>query len=154
MDKSNYFMKEALNLAQKAFDIDEVPIGCVIVHNDEIIATGYNMRNTNKNTLDHAEMIAINKACEVLGDWRLEGCTMYVTVEPCPMCSGAIVQSRLDKVVFGTKNLKAGFCGSVINIMQMDELNHKVVVESGVLEEECSILMKTFFKNFRQNKKS
>ncbi len=154
MDKSNYFMKEALNLAQKAFDIDEVPIGCVIVHNDEVIATGYNMRNTNKNTLHHAEIIAINKACEVLGDWRLEGCTMYVTVEPCPMCSGAIVQSRLDKVVFGTKNRKAGFCGSVINIMQMDELNHKVEVESGVMEEECTILMKTFFKNFRQNKKS
>ncbi len=150
MENSEFYMSQALKEAQKAFDIDEVPIGCVIVHKDEIIATGFNMRNTNKNTLDHAEMIAIKKACEVLKDWRLEECTMYVTVEPCPMCSGAIVQSRLDKVVFGTFNKKAGFCGSVLNILQMDELNHKVLIESGVLESECKELMQSFFKNFRK----
>ncbi len=150
MEKLEFYMGEALKEAQKAFDIDEVPIGCVIVHNGEIIATGFNMRNTNKNTLDHAEIIAINKACEVLKDWRLEGCTMYVTVEPCPMCSGAIVQSRLDKVVFGTFNKKAGFCGSVLNILQMEELNHKVLIESGVLESECKEMMQSFFKNFRK----
>ncbi len=150
MENSEFYMGEALKEAQKAFDINEVPIGCVIVHKDEIIATGFNMRNTNKNTLDHAEIIAINKACEVLKDWRLEECTMYVTVEPCPMCSGAIVQSRLDKVVFGTFNKKAGFCGSVLNIMQMDELNHKVEIESGVLEEDCKEMMQSFFRNFRK----
>ncbi len=150
MENSEFYMYEALKEAQKAFDINEVPIGCVIVHKDEIIATGFNMRNTNKNTLDHAEIIAINKACEVLKDWRLEECAMYVTVEPCPMCSGAIVQSRLDKVVFGTFNKQAGFCGSVLNVLQMDELNHKVVIESGVLENECKELMQSFFKNFRK----
>ncbi len=150
MENSEFYMNEALKEAQKAFDIDEVPIGCVIVHDEKIIATGFNMRNTNKNTLDHAEIIAIKKACEVLNDWRLEECTMYVTVEPCPMCSGAIVQSRLDKVVFGTFNKKAGFCGSVLNILQMDELNHKVLIESGVLESECKELMQSFFKNFRK----
>ncbi len=150
MENSEFYMREALKEAQKAFDINEVPIGCVIVHKEEIIATGFNMRNTNKNTLDHAEIIAINKACEMLKDWRLEDCTMYVTVEPCPMCSGAIVQSRLEKVVFGTFNKKAGFCGSVLNILQMDELNHKVEIESGVLESECKELMQSFFKNFRK----
>ncbi len=150
MEKLNYYMSKALEEAQKAFDIDEVPIGCVIVKDDEIIARGYNMRNTNKNTLDHAEIIAINKACEVLGDWRLEGCQMYVTVEPCPMCSGAIVQSRLDKLVFGAFNKKAGFCGSILNVLQMDELNHKVEIENGVLEEECKEMMQSFFKNFRK----
>ncbi len=150
MENSEFYMREALKEAQKAFDINEVPIGCVIVHKDEIIATGFNMRNTNKNTLDHAELIAINKACEVLKDWRLEECTMYVTVEPCPMCSGAIIQARIDKVVFGTFNKKAGFCGSVLNILQMDELNHKVIIESGVLESECKDMMQSFFKNFRK----
>lgn len=154
MENSNFFMNEALIQAKKAFEINEVPIGCVIVYNNEIIATGYNMRNTNKNTLSHAEIIAIDEACKVLKDWRLEGCTMYVTVEPCPMCAGALVQSRIDKVVFGTFNQKAGFGGSVLNILQMDELNHKVEIESGVLEAECKEIMQLFFKNFRQNKKS
>lgn len=154
MENTQFFMNEAFKLAEKALEINEVPIGCVIVYNNEIIAKGYNMRNTNKNTLDHAEIIAINEACEVLNDWRLEGCTMYVTVEPCPMCAGAIVQSRMDKVVYGTKNLKAGFCGSVLNILQMEQLNHKVEIESGVLEDKCKEIMQLFFRNFRLNKKS
>lgn len=150
MKNSDYYMQKAICEANKAFVINEIPIGCVIVKNDEIISTGYNMRNTYKNTLYHAEIIAINKACDIIGDWRLEGCTMYVTVEPCPMCAGAIIQSRLDKVVFGTYNKKAGFAGSVLNIMQMDELNHKVEIESCVLEEESKELMQSFFKAFRE----
>lgn len=150
MDKSVYYMEKAIIEAKKAFEINEIPIGCVIVKNDEIISTGYNTRNTHKNTLYHAEIIAIDRACKILGDWRLEGCTMYVTVEPCPMCAGAIIQARLDKVVFGTHNKKAGFAGSVLNIMQMDQLNHKVEIESSILENESKELMQSFFKKFRK----
>ena len=112
-----YFMGEALKEAKKAFEIDEVPIGAVIVHNNEIIARGFNRRNTDKNPLMHAEIIAINKAAAVIGDWRIEDCTIYVTVEPCPMCSGAIVQARIPNVVYGAPNPKAGCGGSVINIL-------------------------------------
>lgn len=150
MDKSVYYMEKAIIEAKKAFEINEIPIGCVIVKNDQIISTGYNTRNTYKNTLYHAEIIAIDRACKILGDWRLEGCTMYVTVEPCPMCAGAIIQARLDKVVFGTHNKKAGFAGSVLNIMQMDQLNHKVEIESSILENESKELMQSFFKKFRK----
>jgi tRNA(adenine34) deaminase len=143
------YMREALKQAKKAFKIGEVPIGCVIVHEDKIIARAYNKRNIKKNALAHAEIIAINKASKIIGDWRLEGCTMYVTVEPCQMCSGAIVQARMDRVVIGTMNKKAGCAGSIINLLQMDEFNHKVDIISGVLEEECSQIMKDFFKNLR-----
>ncbi|MCF0146730.1 MAG: nucleoside deaminase [Eubacterium sp.] len=142
-------MKEALRQAKKAASIGETPIGCVIVKDEEIIARGYNRRNTEGNTLAHAEISAIRKACRKTGDWRLEGCTMYVTLEPCPMCAGALVQSRIDEVVIGAMNPKAGCAGSVINLLQMDGFNHCVRVIRGVMEEECREIMQTFFRNLR-----
>lgn len=147
---NEYFMKKALEEAEKAYKIDEVPIGCVIVRNDEIIATGYNKRNTAKNPLCHAEIIAINKAAQIVGDWRLEDCKLYVTVEPCPMCAGAIVQARIPEVIFGARNKKAGCSGSVLNILNEPKLNHQVKVVEGVLSDECGGLMTSFFKRFRQ----
>ncbi|WP_058486970.1 tRNA adenosine(34) deaminase TadA [Defluviitalea phaphyphila] len=153
MKEDTYFMKEALKLAKKAFDLDEVPIGAVIVYNDEIIARGYNKRNTNKNPLAHAEIQAIEEAAKVLKDWRLEGCSMYVTLEPCPMCAGAIVQARMDKIVFGTRNPKAGCGGSILNIFQEKAFNHQVEIVEGILKEECSEILKTFFKNMRDKSK-
>lgn len=147
------FMKEAIKQAKKAYALDETPIGCVIVHDGKIIGRGYNRRNTDKNTLAHAEIAAIRKASKKLGDWRLEECTMYVTLEPCQMCSGAIVQSRMTRVVVGCMNPKAGCAGSVLNLLQMEEFNHQVDLTIGVLEEECSQLMKQFFKELRERKK-
>ena len=131
---------------------EEVPIGCVIVYEGKIIARGYNRRNTDKNTTSHAEINAIRKASKKLGDWRLEGCTLYVTLEPCQMCAGAIVQARIDKVVIGSMNPKAGCAGSVLNLLEMDGFNHKVEVERGVLEEECSTMLSGFFKELRMEK--
>ena len=145
-------MREAIKQAKKAYEMNEVPIGCVIVCEDKIISRGYNRRTTDKNPLAHAEMIAIKKASKKVGDWRLEDCTMYVTLEPCQMCSGAIVQSRMKKVVVGCMNAKAGCAGSILNLLQMDEFNHQVELETGVLEEECSLLMKNFFKELRKAK--
>ena len=153
MTQEEKYMKEAIRQAKKAYKIGEVPIGCVIVYEDRIIARGYNRRTTDKNTLAHAEIIAINKASKVLGDWRLEECTMYVTLEPCPMCAGAIVQARIPKVVIGSMNPKAGCGGSVINLLQMEGLNHQVETKTGVRQEECSLLMKNFFKELRLKKK-
>lgn len=147
---NEYFMKKALEEAEKAYKIDEVPIGCVIVRNDEIIATGYNKRNTAKNPLCHAEIIAINMAAQIVGDWRLEDCKLYVTVEPCPMCAGAIVQARIPEVIFGARNKKAGCSGSVLDILNEPKLNHQVKVIDGVLSDECGDLMTSFFKRFRQ----
>ena len=152
MTSDESFMKQAVKQAKKAYDKLETPIGCVIVHEDKIIARGYNKRNMKKNTLAHAEILAINKASKVLGDWRLEDCTMYVTLEPCPMCAGAIVQARIDKVVIGSMNPKAGCAGSVLNLLEMDGFNHKVEVERGVLEEECSTMLSGFFKELRMEK--
>lgn len=146
------FMKEAIRQAKKAYALREVPIGCVIVYEGKIIARGYNRRNTDKNTTSHAEINAIRKASKKLGDWRLEGCTLYVTLEPCQMCAGAIVQARIDKVVIGSMNPKAGCAGSVLNLLEMDGFNHKVEVERGVLEEECSIMLSGFFKELRMEK--
>lgn len=146
------YMKEALKQAKKAYAIDEVPIGCVIVHEDKIIARAYNKRNTKKNTLAHAELLAIEKACKKLGDWRLEECTMYITLEPCQMCAGAIVQARIPRVVIGTHNRKAGCAGSILNLLQMKEFNHQVELTSGVLEAECSGIMKQFFREMRKRK--
>lgn len=148
------YMKEAVRQAKKAYAIGEAPIGCVIVHEDKIIARGYNRRTIDKNTLAHAELAAIKKASRKLGDWRLEGCTMYVTLEPCQMCSGAIIQSRMDRVVIGCMNPKAGCAGSVLNLLQMPEFNHQAELVTGVLEEECSQLMKSFFKELRERKKT
>jgi len=143
------YMKEAIKQAKKAAKIGEVPIGCVIVYENKIIARGYNKRNTKKTTLAHAELLAIQKASKVIGDWRLEDTTMYVTLEPCQMCSGAIVQARIKKVVVGTMNQKAGCAGSVLNILQMEEFNHQVELETGVLKEECTQILQEFFKELR-----
>lgn len=153
MSVDEKYMKEAIKQAKKAYAIGEVPIGCVIVHDGKIISRGYNRRTIDKNTLAHAELAAIKKASKKLNDWRLEGCTMYVTLEPCQMCSGALVQSRIDRVVVGCMNPKAGCAGSVLNILQMPEFNHQVELETGVLEEECSQMMKRFFKELREAKK-
>jgi tRNA(adenine34) deaminase len=153
MTEEERFMKEAIRQAKKARALMEVPIGCVIVCDGKIIARGYNRRNTDKNTLSHAELNAIRKASRILGDWRLEGCTMYVTLEPCQMCAGALVQSRIDEVVIGSMNPKAGCAGSVLNLLEMDGFNHKVKVRRGILEEECSEMLKSFFKDLRAQKK-
>lgn len=147
----NYFMKEAYKEALKAYAIKEVPIGCVIVYNNKIIAQAHNKRNHQKNSLCHAEIIAINNACNYINDWRLEDCTIFVTVEPCAMCSGAILQSRIKELVFGADNKKAGCCGSVINMLNNKDFNHQVIIKEKVLQEECEKLMKDFFKELRSN---
>ena len=147
------FMREAIRQARKAGALMEVPIGCVIVYEGKIIARGYNRRNTDKNTISHAELNAIRKASKKLGDWRLEGCTMYVTLEPCQMCAGALVQSRIDEVVMGSMNPKAGCAGSVLNLLQVDNFNHQVKITRGVLEEECSMMLSDFFRELREKKK-
>ena len=152
MTADERYMKEAIRQARKAYALREVPIGCVIVCGDKIIAIGYNRRNTDKNTLSHAELNGIRKASRKLGDWRLEGCTLYVTLEPCQMCAGAIVQARIDRVVIGTMNPKAGCAGSVLNLLEMEGFNHKVQVTRGILEEECSKMLSDFFKELREEK--
>ena len=143
------YMRAALQQAKKALLLGEVPIGCVIVYEDKIIARGYNRRNTDKNTLSHAELIAIRKASRKTGDWRLEDCTMYITLEPCQMCAGAIVQARMGRVVIGAMNPKAGCAGSVLNLLEMPEFNHQAEVERGILEEACSGILTEFFRNLR-----
>lgn len=148
------YMKEALRQAKKAYALGEVPIGCVIVHEGKIIGRGYNRRNTDKNTLAHAEITAINKASRVIGDWRLEDCTLYVTLEPCQMCAGAIVQARIPEVVMGCMNPKAGCAGSILNILDMPQFNHQVAVTRGILEQECSDMLKLFFSELRVRNKA
>lgn len=148
------YMKAALKEADKAYALGEVPIGCVIVHEGKIIGRGYNRRNTDKNTLAHAEITAINKASRKIGDWRLEGCTMYVTLEPCQMCAGAIVQSRMDRVVMGTRNPKAGCAGSILNILRMEEFNHQVDITENIMHEECTEILQKFFKELRVRNKA
>ena len=148
-EKDFFFMKKAIKQAKKAADINEVPIGCVIVKDGEVVAKGYNRRNTDHSTLSHAEITAIRKASKKLKDWRLEDCTLYVTLEPCQMCAGAIVQARIKRVVVGSMNPKAGCAGSVLNILQMKEFNHQVELVTSVLDEECSELLKDFFKKLR-----
>ena len=143
------YMKDAYRQAKKAYALGEVPIGCVIVHEGKAIGRGYNRRNTDKSTLAHAEITAIKRASKVIGDWRLEECTMYVTLEPCQMCAGAIVQARIPRVVMACMNPKAGCGGSVLNILDMPQFNHQVETVRGVMEEECSALLKTFFKELR-----
>ena len=152
MTENEKYMKEAVRQAKKAWKLDEVPIGCVIVYQGKIIGRGYNRRNTDKSTLAHAEIIAIKKASKVLKDWRLEDCTMYVTLEPCQMCAGAIVQARIPKVVIGSMNPKAGCCGSILNLLEEERFNHQVEVLRGVLEEECSSMITDFFKELRKKK--
>ncbi len=146
------YMKAALKQAKKAYAIDEVPIGCVIVHNGKIIGRGYNRRNTDKTTLGHAEITAIKKASKIIGDWRLEDCTIYITLEPCQMCAGAIVQARIPNVVIGSMNPKAGCAGSILNILEMPQFNHRCEVTRGVMEAECSDMLSAFFKELRAKK--
>ncbi len=152
MDTDEKYMREAVAQAKRAYRRQETPIGCVIVYQDKVIARGSNKRNGKKNTLAHAEILAIHKASRVIGDWRLEDCTMYVTLEPCPMCAGAIVQARIPRVVIGSMNPKAGCAGSVLNILQTSGFNHQVEITSGVLGEECSQLMTNFFRELRERK--
>lgn len=149
MTKDETYMKQAITQAKRAYAKGETPIGCVIVFEDRVIARGYNKRNGKKNTLAHAEIIAIHKASRVLGDWRLEGCTMYVTLEPCPMCAGAIVQARIPRVVIGSMNPKAGCAGSVMNLLDTPGFNHQVELTTGVRGDECSQLMTGFFRELR-----
>ena len=144
-----YFMSQAYKEALNAFELNETPIGCVVVYNENIIGRAFNMRNTAKNVLCHAEISAINQACVFMGDWRLEGCRLYVTLEPCAMCAGAVIQARMDEVVYGAKNPKAGCAGSILDILTEPKFNHQTRVVSGVMEEECSRLMSDFFKRFR-----
>lgn len=146
------YMKEAMKQARKARALNEVPIGCVIVYQGKIIGRGYNRRNTDKTTLGHAEITAIKKASRFMDDWRLEECTLYVTLEPCQMCAGAIVQARIPRVVIGSMNAKAGCAGSVLNILQMEQFNHRCEVIRGVLQPECSEMLSTFFKELRLSK--
>ena len=159
MNRKNFtedekYMYEAIKLARRAARIDEVPIGCIIVYDGKIIAKGYNRRNTDKSTLAHAEIMAIRKASKYIGDWRLEGCTLYVTLEPCQMCAGAIVQARIPRVVMGTMNAKAGCAGSVINMLQMEQFNHQVEITRGVLADACRDIMQDFFKKLREAKEN
>lgn len=149
-----HYMKLAIKQAKKAALLDEVPIGCVIVYNGKIIGRGYNRRNTDKTTLGHAEITAIKKASRYMNDWRLEDCSIYVTLEPCQMCAGAIVQARIPRVVIGSMNSKAGCAGSIINLLNMPQFNHQAEVVRGVCDEECSTMLSTFFRELRQKKKA
>lgn len=153
MTTEECYMKQAITQAKKAATLGDVPIGCVIVYENKVIARGYNRRNKDKTTLAHAELLAIKKASRVLGDWRLEGCTMYVTLEPCQMCAGAIVQARIPKVVAGAMNPKAGCAGSVLDLLHVERFNHQVEFVSGVLAEECQSLLTEFFRELRKQKK-
>lgn len=152
LTREEKFMKEAVRQAKKALALGEVPIGCVIVYNDKIIGRGYNRRITDKNTLSHAELNAIRKASKTLGDWRLDNCEMFITLEPCQMCSGAIVQSRIKKVYIGTMNPKAGCAGSILNLLQIPKFNHQVDIETNILHDECSSMLTSFFKELRKKK--
>jgi len=145
-----YYMQQALLQANIAYDNNEVPIGCIIVHKNNIIAAAANERTSRKNVLAHAEIIAINQACEYIGDWRLEDCVLYVTLEPCPMCAGAIVQARIPAVVFGAASPKSGCAGSIMNLLNEPRFNHQVEIITGVMSDECAALMSDFFTRFRE----
>ncbi|RDZ04323.1 tRNA-specific adenosine deaminase [Priestia megaterium] len=147
-------MRLAIDEALKAKDKLEVPIGAVIVQNDEVIASAYNLRETEQRSVAHAELLAIDEACKKLGTWRLEDATLYVTLEPCPMCAGAIVLSRVKRVVFGAYDPKGGCAGTLLNLLEFEKFNHQAEVVGGMLEEECGSLLTTFFRELRQRKKS
>jgi tRNA(adenine34) deaminase len=148
-----HYMQLAIEQAKKALEKDEVPIGAIIVHQDEVIASGFNVREKSQETLSHAELIAIQQANKRIGSWRLEDCTLYVTLEPCPMCAGAIVQSRIKRVVYGATDPKAGCAGTLMNLLDQKQFNHQADVTSGVMEQECSELLSNFFKSLRERKK-
>jgi len=153
MKEKEKFMKEALKEAQKAFDKEEVPVGAVIVKDGKIIARAHNLKETKKDTTNHAEIIAIQKASKKLDAWRLEDCEMYITLEPCAMCAGALIQSRIKKIYIGTMDYKTGACGSVLNLLENYKFNHTVEIETGILQEECEKILKDFFKELRKKKK-
>jgi len=144
-----HYMEKALEQAHRAFSMGEVPIGCIIVHNNKIIATAANQRATAKNVLHHAEILAINQACQAIGDWRLENCEIYVTLEPCPMCAGAIVQARIPLLIYGASSPKSGCAGSILNLLNEPRFNHRTEIIQGICEDECATLMKEFFMRFR-----
>lgn len=146
-------MRMALDEARKAEDILEVPIGAVVVYGDKVVGRGFNKRESLNNPVAHAEIIAIEEASRYLGRWRLEDCSLYVTIEPCPMCAGAIINSRIDRLVIGAMDKKSGACGSVINLVENENFNHRVDLEIGILEDECSSIMSNFFRKLRENKK-
>lgn len=150
MTEDERFMRQAITQAKKALKNGDVPIGCVIVREGKVIARGYNRRNMDRQSLAHAELMAIKKASKIVGDWRLEDCKMYVTLEPCQMCAGAIVQARMPEVIMGCMNPKAGCAGSVINLLDMEGFNHRVKITKGVLQEECSTMLTEFFKKMRE----
>ncbi len=152
MNNDELFMKEALKEAKKAYKKEEVPVGAVIVKDDKVIARGHNLKETKMDTIKHAEIIAIQKASKKLNSWRLENCYMYVTLEPCSMCAGAIINSRIKKVYIGTMDEKTGACGSVLNLFEYN-FNHKVQLETGILKDECRKIIKQFFKELRIKKK-
>lgn len=152
-DINNKFMKSALKEAEKSYDKEEIPVGAVIVKDGKIIARGHNLKETKNDTTNHAEIIAIRKASKKLKSWRLRGCTMYVTLEPCTMCAGALIQARLDKVVIGTMDEKTGACGSVLNVLEDYKFNHKVEIEKGVMERDCKEILQKFFRELRGKKK-
>ena len=154
MDKVFKYMKEALKEAKKAELIDEVPVGCVIVLNNKIIARAHNVRESKQNPVGHAEIMAIQKASKKLNSWRLDNCELYVTVEPCIMCSGAIIQSRIKRVYFGAKDFKGGAFGSSIDVLEAKDINHHPEIYPGIMEEECSLLIKNYFKSKREHKKN
>ena len=154
MKDDAYYMNMALEEAKKARELQEVPIGAVVVVDGEAIAKGYNLRETRQSSVAHAELLAITEACKVLGTWRLEEATLYVTLEPCPMCAGAIINSRIKRVVFGAHDPKAGCAGTFMNLLQDERFNHQSEVTSGVLHEECGSILTTFFKELRERKKA
>ncbi|AZU59827.1 tRNA adenosine(34) deaminase TadA [Neobacillus mesonae] len=147
------FMKEAIKEAEKAQDLNEVPIGAVLVHEGKIISRAHNLRESEQNAIAHAELLAIDKACREMGSWRLEDTTLYVTLEPCPMCSGAIILSRVKRVVYGASDPKGGCAGTLMNLLEDERFNHQSEVEKGVLEKECGELLSNFFKKIRERKK-
>ena len=152
MESEEYFMKEALKEAKKAYKKDEVPVGAIIIKNGEIISRAHNLKELKNDTTKHAEILAIQKASKKLEAWRLENCEMYVTLEPCTMCAGALINARIKKVIIGTEDPKTGACGSVLNLFQDYTFNHKVECKIGVLKNECEKIMKDFFKELRARK--
>ncbi|WP_243293080.1 tRNA adenosine(34) deaminase TadA [Bacillus sp. FJAT-47783] len=153
MNKDDYYMGLAIEEAKRAEAIGEVPIGAILVMDDEVVARAHNLRETSQRSVAHAEVLVIDKACQKLGTWRLEKSTLYVTLEPCPMCAGAIVLSRVDRVVYGATDPKAGCAGTLMNLLSEERFNHQAEVVSGVRQEECSHLLSSFFKQLREKKK-
>ncbi|AKG03290.1 tRNA-specific adenosine deaminase [Salimicrobium jeotgali] len=153
MESDRYYMKKAIEEAEKAEALGEVPIGAVLVHEGEVIARGHNLRETTQKTSSHAECITIDRANDVIGSWRLEECTLYVTLEPCPMCAGAILQSRIPVLVYGAYDRKAGCAGTLMNLLDDDRFNHRTAIRAGVMEEECGEMLSSFFRRIRKKRK-